>query len=1110
MKLGTFSGLAPRAIQLSSCDKQRIDTKAWSIGDEITVTEEGGYFYLFQNDQNLKVKPTQSAEDLRFKITRAQALWTLTSIKKGRFYIRSVEIADAPTVLNIDIGISTRNAQVLRKSNEIADDSIEAASKWLTDEFILEGDDQPRLFVSVYAGSQEGTLEIRGREWIATLDELDGYWTLTKLSRSRRSGAALRLLTGDIKFVDASVAGQLSNPIHRHALEETVRSHGGYMQLWQQYSDMEWVMNLEAATQLGALSFKECDKGEQSREWIFSVISERGKAFLEKWKILLGKEKSARGDLMLEVMRDLPDWLEHTQDLEGTGLGKAGGVPWLCELIDIDDGMVTLRLDADRDKPPPKEGVICISMRGDRTVRSRRQQAVNSIQQRNNPMPQLHYLLEGSAIPYERPKKIRPLSAAARKRFKGEPTPKQREALKVAMNTPDVAIIIGPPGTGKTQVITALQVRLSEEQKDQPIQHQMLVSSFQHDAVDNVMERSNVFGLPAIKVGGKRRKYGDQNENPITGWCREKVNALDASLTPLLADEPVFSEMKTLQKQLTVLRVSKPDFQQKQELIKRINSSLDRLEEQFQIRLSPSVEQRWQTWTDAFLEGVSTATAADNRLLICRVRALRTTAKSFDDDGVIQCIRLLDSCERQGFSLAEPNRQLLEFFVNGGRVGGEQLARLKRLKKVLIDQLMPDYRPRHVQQVISAESCQLLNDIHDEIKQQIKSTRSLAYLTVLDEYRSALKHTPDTIRQAVAEYSSVLGATCQQAAGEQMTNLKQVSYQDGLKFNAVIVDEAARANPLDLMVPMSMGKQRIVLVGDHRQLPHLLEPKVENELAEKFELSEVHKEMLNTSLFQRMMQNLKELEDKGQPKRVVMLDTQFRMHPMLGKFISEQFYERYGLDEVKPGLEESDFQHHVPGYEGKVCGWIDVPVSHGKSYRYKGSLQRDAEAGAIAREAKQILKSCPDLSVGVITFYSAQVNHILKAMISEGLTEAGKGNTPQIKPEWQSLSDEQGKQKERLRVGSVDAFQGKEFDVVLLSIVRTSQGHIDPDDDDALTKAYGFLRLDNRLNVAMSRQHRLLILVGDKAMATHPAAERAAPSLPAFYKLCEGSHGQVY
>ena len=139
------------------------------------------------------------------------------------------------------------------------------------------------------AGSQQGTLEIRGREWVATLDELDGYWNLSKLTRTRRSGAALRILQGNIRFVDTSVAGQLENPIHRHALEDSVRSHGGYMQLWQQYSNMEWVLSLETARELGSLSFKDSCKGDRSKEWTFIVATERGDNFFEQWKKLKTK-----------------------------------------------------------------------------------------------------------------------------------------------------------------------------------------------------------------------------------------------------------------------------------------------------------------------------------------------------------------------------------------------------------------------------------------------------------------------------------------------------------------------------------------------------------------------------------------------------------------------------------------------------------------------------------------------------------------------------------------------------------------------------------------------------------------------------------------------------
>jgi hypothetical protein len=64
-------------------------------------------------------------------------------------------------------------------------------------------------------------------------------------------------------------------------------------------------------------------------------------------------------------------------------------------------------------------------------------------------------------------------------------------------------------------------------------------------------------------------------------------------------------------------------------------------------------------------------------------------------------------------------------------------------------------------------------------------------------------------------------------------------------------------------------------------------------------------------------------------------------------------------------------------------------------------------------------------------------------------------------------------------------------------------------DEITRRRRYGFLLLENRLCVAMSRQHRLLIVVGDPGMATGPDAEASVPSLVAFRKLCEGPGGKI-
>ena len=81
-------------------------------------------------------------------------------------------------------------------------------------------------------------------------------------------------------------------------------------------------------------------------------------------------------------------------------------------------------------------------------------------------------------------------------------------------------------------------------------------------------------------------------------------------------------------------------------------------------------------------------------------------------------------------------------------------------------------------------------------------------------------------------------------------------------------------------------------------------------------------------------------------------------------------------------------------------------------------------------------------------------------------------------------------------MGTVDAFQGMEFDVVFLSVVRTNK------------KAnFGFLTSFNRMCVSMSRQKRALIVVGDAEFATTEEARKgdAIPALAEFYDLCAGT-----
>ena len=132
------------------------------------------------------------------------------------------------------------------------------------------------------------------------------------------------------------------------------------------------------------------------------------------------------------------------------------------------------------------------------------------------------------------------------------------------------------------------------------------------------------------------------------------------------------------------------------------------------------------------------------------------------------------------------------------------------------------------------------------------------------------------------------------------------------------------------------------------------------------------------------------------------------------------------------------------------------------------------------------------LSVGIITFYSKQVDILFEEATNRGYAEQNKDGSYSIAPDFQMTKSGD----EKLRIGSVDSFQGKEFDVVILSTVRSND--IERTDENYL-KVFGFLTLFNRLNVAFSRAKKMIIVAGDSKMFNDEYARKYTEGL---YEFC--------
>jgi superfamily I DNA and/or RNA helicase len=362
----------------------------------------------------------------------------------------------------------------------------------------------------------------------------------------------------------------------------------------------------------------------------------------------------------------------------------------------------------------------------------------------------------------------------------------------------------------------------------------------------------------------------------------------------------------------------------------------------------------------------------------------------------------------------------------------------------------------------------------------------------LAEFLAELESNPVGMIDAVSDYSFAFAATCQQSVNRRMQVQKGITSAAGdplMEYDYVIVDEAARVSPRDLLIPAAQGR-RIILVGDHRQLPHIIDETIAEQM-EEGETGQEESDWLKKSMFQYLFsERLKTLEDNDGIPRRVTLDKQYRMHPLLGDFISRNFYERFDASEnFRSGRPSTDFAHDLPDTGGKPAVWLDVPAGQGMHRRSGTSWTRPAEATAIARQLQAWITSEAgrEFSYGVISFYKAQAEL--------------------IKDQLQTISDDD----KRLRVGTVDAFQGMEFDVVFLSVVRACPQSKRATDDDREKQArnlFGHLCLYNRLNVSMSRQIKLLVVAGDSALLKNDLAEEYVPGLVDFFSLCQ-AEGRV-
>lgn len=390
------------------------------------------------------------------------------------------------------------------------------------------------------------------------------------------------------------------------------------------------------------------------------------------------------------------------------------------------------------------------------------------------------------------------------------------------------------------------------------------------------------------------------------------------------------------------------------------------------------------------------------------------------------------------------------------------------------------------------------NSFQDRAKSIIKRIMRENNINTEDELRELLDEPTDNVKHFLFDYD--LKQLLKQKRPKKFETIlerlgfdseEQFEQTKNIYFDTVIMDEASKATPPDLVLPLCFGRKSII-IGDHRQLPPMLYEQDFKEALLSLDddkaaalADDIDRQFVNTSQFARLI-----LNPKVSKSIKSVFTEQYRMHPQINDAI-KQFYKNdegglsCGLDLKKvdsPNLAEPESRYHGfyhPGFISPDVHVLWVKVDEPEQRTDSKALYNEKEVEAVKRVLQYLKHSKGfeeymqywdnnirsterrniEKEIGVISFYGQQVKYL---------------------NEVKSFARNNGM---RLKLNTVDKFQGMERNIVIVSTVRsdkykTAKGIVTNDDP-------GFAKSPERLNVALSRARRLLIVVGNNEFFDH-------------------------
>lgn len=668
----------------------------------------------------------------------------------------------------------------------------------------------------------------------------------------------------------------------------------------------------------------------------------------------------------------------------------------------------------------------------------------------------------------------------------------QLDAYQRALGDPDLLLVLGPPGTGKTWTISEIATAEAGRAGADGAPSRTLVTSHSNQAVDNVL-RGLADQLRCVRIGNAESMTAAARELTPEAQVEHLVDAIIRDTEPVAAALDPFADpagtgparLALLQRRLTAARAA-------DHAVRLQDAALDALGRLLRAPLEPLIAAaredaerlavaaadcrrahdlaqdrherlaarrvpRWWAWArrrsvDRRLRDLHEAgdrlTEAEQRLAAAREtltelsqRASRLVAQHSDGARMLH--------ERETAWTARAGALSAAAAITADLQGDLQLAGC--LPPMAAGNARGDARGDADAPGDPADGA--ATDVHPDQAGSDQAAWDAALVEwgrrerilleavalagtraqLLAVWRDRVPTADGDLCRELVTYADVVAATCLSVGTKPLLS--------GVEFDLAIVDEAGQISAPNLLIPLARAR-RALLVGDHHQLPPYLEEELadwadglEPSAALSVQAAEQTRDMVRHSEFERLFTRLDE-------RHRVTLTLQRRMPATVAQFISDTFYEG-ALATDHPGWADDPlFTSPLAFVDTSDRSAEERFESHGEGGGVSNALEAELIGWLLARYAIH------HRDWAVIVPYQNQVR-LLRHTLAHRLGGPG------------TIDD---------NVGTVDSFQGNERDLIIYGFTRSNH-----------RGTVGFLNELRRLNVAMTRTRRQLVLVGDLA-----------------------------